>query len=818
MAVVWALEASHSIPAPGLYSIALWSVLLGLILAKIPLRGWVLFTGGALVGLYLGFYYLTGLSEEVTALDRHAEIGTRLNAWWQATVSGDRADDALPLSFCLLLTSWAVGFVTSWSLFRKRNIWGTLLPGGIVAVASLAIMLPDRQELHLYLYLLAAFLLAARLFAVQRHHEWDRRSIQYPPRRSRLRAPDGLWFAVSVVLVASLLPINRATVDPIATAWNTVSRPAQVMVFELYRTLGGVPTPRPQETHSFQHTQILGGSVALREAPAIVVRTPVPIYLSARSYDVYTHRGWESSDTLTVTPGWTPEYGAETPFMHTREADVEVTTMLPLRGGEPIFLGGYPVHISIDHQIDVLQPAAYTLRIQGAQTDIAENVDYPPSDILQAQLQLTELVRTSDHAITESDIVSVLPDDIRLISWEHTGEEAIEVTVERCVPLALDVVSVRSAVPLSPGDSYQTTVLISTATGNDLLAAGTDYPGWVLDSYLQLPDGVPSRVTALSQELASSAGTPYEKAVAIRDYLRTLDYAIDIQGPPRGADGVDYFLFELQRGYCSYFASAMTVMLRACGVPSRFVTGYVTEEMVEEDNYEDTDGYPSHWWEAEPRAFVARNSHAWCEVFFPGYGWIPFEPTPGYEMITRDDLARIPTDDRHAYNEIVPERPDDFGMIPGRPGEVPPGDTGYPAPSPGETQPGQKGGLPHILPLVIAAGLAALATILWLMRRRLLKEVTEPRVAYARTGFLATLSGLGQQENLTPHEYCHRLATAMPEVSVPLDRIVDAYVRDRYGRVGITGQDRLRTAEAWPQVRNHLLRRALRGLLPGRFR
>lgn len=814
MAVVWALEASHSVPAPGLYRIALWSSLLGLILAKMPFRGWFTITVGAVAGLYLGFYYLTGLAEGATALDRHAEIAARLNTWWQAIVSGDLADDGLPLSFSLLLASWSVGFLSSWSLFRKHNIWGTLLPGGIVAVSSLAIMLPDRQEIHLYLYLFTAFLLAARLFALQRHQEWDRRSIQYPPRQSRLRAPDGLWFAVSLVLVASLLPANPAIADPIATAWNTVTRPAQVMGFELYRTLGGVPTPRPQQTHSFDAARTLGGAIALRDAPALIVRTPVAIYLSARSYDVYTHRGWESSGTLTVTPSWTREYGAATTLLHMRELDIEVKTMLPLRGGEPIFLGGYPVHISIDHQIEVLHPAVYNLRIQGDQTNVAENADYPPRDIQQAQLRLSELIPASHRAITESDIVSVLPDDTRLVSWKYTGEDAIEVTVERHAPSPLDVVSVRTAAPLSREDLYQTTVLISTATGGDLLAAGTDYPGWALDSYLQLPDDVPTRVTALAQELAGSTDTPYEKAVAIRDYLRTLDYALDIQAPPRGADGVDYFLFDLQQGYCSYFASAMTVMLRACGVPSRFVTGYVTEEMVEEETIE----HVSPQWQAEPRTFLARNSHAWCEVFFPGYGWIPFEPTPAYGMVTRDDFASIPTDDQHAYDEFAPQTPDDFGVIPGEPGDSPPGEAGYPGPSSGGMQPGRRAGLPYVLPVVIAAGIAALGTALWLIRRRLMGQVTEPRLAYARTGYLAALSGLGPQDNLTPYEYGNRLTAALPEVSTSLERIVDTYVRSSYGQHGITEEDRRQIAEAWPPVRNHFVRRALRGLLPGRFR
>jgi len=815
--VVWSVRTAHSVPTPGLYSIALWSIVLGLILAKIPLRGWLLVTGGVLVGLYLSFYYLTSLAEAATALDRHTELAARFSAWWQAIISDDPADDGLPLSFCLLFASWIACLTSAWSLFRKHNIWGTLLPGGIIVVANLTIMLPERQELNLYLYLFAAFLLAARLFTLQRHRDWDRRSIQYPPRKSRMRAPDALWFAVSLVLVASMLPVKPATIDPIGRVWYTISRPAQVMGFELYRTLGGMPTTRPPETHSFDLIQTLGGSIAPREEPSIVVRTPVALYLAARSYDVYTHRGWESSDTHRVSPGWVPEYGAETTLLHLREANIEVTTMLPLRAGEPIFLGGYPIDISLDHQLEVLHPAVYNLPAQGDQSDVAAHAEYPPHDIRQAQLQLSELLRASDHSITDSDIKSVLPDDTRLVSWEYTGEDAIEVTVERHVSIPLDTISVRTTLPLSRGDSYQSTVLISTATSHDLLAAGTDYPGWVLDRYLQLPDGLPPRVKTLAQELADSAETPYDKAVAVRDYLRTLGYTHDIEAPPRRADGVDYFLFELRQGYCSYFASAMTVMLRAGGVPSRFVTGYVTEEIAEEDADQDG-GHPSHRWEDEQRTYVSRNSHAWCEVFFPGYGWIPFEPTPGYAIETRDEFAQIPIEDPPSDDEVVPEKPDDFGLIPGEPVGPPPGETGDPGPSPGGTLPVQKETPPYVLPLGIAAGLAAFGSVLWLMRRRLLKGITEPRLAYARTGLLATLSGLGPQENLTPYEYGHRLTTAVPEVSVSLDRIVDAYVRSCYRRCGTSDEDRLQIAEAWPHVRNHLLRHAFRSLLPGRLK
>jgi hypothetical protein len=95
--------------------------------------------------------------------------------------------------------------------------------------------------------------------------------------------------------------------------------------------------------------------------------------------------------------------------------------------------------------------------------------------------------------------------------------------------------------------------------------------------------------------------------------------------------------------------------------------------------------------------------------------------------------------------------------------------------------------------------------------------VSEPRVAYARIGYLAALSGMGPRENLTPQEYGRRLAAVVPEMSAALDQIVCAYVRISYSKHNLNSDDRSVIARAWPRVRNHLLRRALHRALPFKF-
>ena len=124
----------------------------------------------------------------------------------------------------------------------------------------------------------------------------------------------------------------------------------------------------------------------------------------------------------------------------------------------------------------------------------------------------------------------------------------------------------------------------------------------------------------------------------------------------------------------------------------------------------------------------------------------------------------------------------------------------------------------YVWPLALSAGLVAVGTAIWLLRRRLLGSVAEPRVAYARMSYLAALGRLGSRENSTPYEYGRKLGMALPDLSPALDRIVEAYVRACYGWRDLSNEDRAQIAESWPQVRNGLLRRALRSLIPTRFR
>jgi transglutaminase-like putative cysteine protease len=181
---------------------------------------------------------------------------------------------------------------------------------------------------------------------------------------------------------------------------------------------------------------------------------------------------------------------------------------------------------------------------------------------------------------------------------------------------------------LTPAESYTADSLLSIYSENDLRAARAIYPDWVTERYLRLPETVPERVLALARDITATSLTPYDRAVAIETYLRQIPYNLDVPGPPTGRDVADYFIFDLKQGYCDYHATAMTVLARAAGLPARFVIGYAN------GTYNSLD---AHY------VVTQADSHAWTEIYFPGIGWVEFEPTPSEPAPIRASRADIPT-------------------------------------------------------------------------------------------------------------------------------------------------------------------------------
>jgi transglutaminase-like putative cysteine protease len=145
-----------------------------------------------------------------------------------------------------------------------------------------------------------------------------------------------------------------------------------------------------------------------------------------------------------------------------------------------------------------------------------------------------------------------------------------------------------------------------------LRAASRDYPQEIRDTYLQLPR-LDSRIPALAKQIAAPSRNPYDEARAMEAFLRTrFHYTLNLTAKP-GADPLAHFLFETHAGHCEYFASAMAILLRTLGIPTREVNGFLPGE------FNDFAG---------DYIVRASDAHSWVEVYFPGNGWVAFDPTP----------------------------------------------------------------------------------------------------------------------------------------------------------------------------------------------
>ena len=173
---------------------------------------------------------------------------------------------------------------------------------------------------------------------------------------------------------------------------------------------------------------------------------------------------------------------------------------------------------------------------------------------------------------------------------------------------------------VEPGDSYsfssyRLTGDLSELTARFDAAAGLGDPddAAIRSEYMNLPTALEDDVYWLTMSIVEGIDSPLEKALAIERYLRAnYTYTTDVPYPPQGRDFVSYFLLSEGKGYCTYFASAMAVMARLAGLPSRYAEGYLVKA--------EPDG------ETLVRGIDA---HAWVEIYFEGIGWVSFDPTPG---------------------------------------------------------------------------------------------------------------------------------------------------------------------------------------------
>jgi len=329
---------------------------------------------------------------------------------------------------------------------------------------------------------------------------------------------------------------------------------------------------------------------------------------------------------------------------------------------------------------------------------------------------------------------------------------------------------VQSGVPYTVDALVQKTSGSGAWTASELASAGRSYPEWVR-RYLEIrPESVGEPVAQAARQLLNrmplDRRDPYHIAEAVQDYLFKsggFQYVTDVRGLCDGQKLVDCFL-AVKKGYCEYFATAMVMMLRELGIPSRYVLGYLPGK-------EQSDGT----WRVDGGA-----SHAWVEVYFPNHGWLEFDPTPG------NGENGQATTHLAAGGPVATPNPDSQGGTTAGRGETECADpldteclngSDTPLPDAAPPPPGQD------LSIVIALiGLLTFGLVLVLLAAYRRVPSTEPELAFNAISRLATRLGYGPRPSQTTYEYADRLGTLVPAAREDLQVIAMAKVESTYAR------------------------------------
>lgn len=770
-----------------------------------------------------------------TIQERVQDILMRTTQWISVAIRQDISTDIVVFILSLAVVSWVLAYSSAYFVFKSRQLWWALVPNGVALLINLSYSLVDIKG-YIIVFMFSALLLMVRFNLLVKEERWQVERVNYSPTLTWTF----LWAgsAVSVVLALAMwfVPTNYVN-KTLNQMWESVNQPWVDFQTSMSRLWAQVPGNGGFGGYSsFSKSFNMGGALNLSEAEVLEVHSSEAHYWRAATYDSYTGFGWANTaaDTFKMSDRrLSPRLALAENQPLTVEEDaarreISYTVKVLSPKGDVVFASLRPVSLSIPGRIEVSWQnlnAFYDLDEVYTGQDGFRKVPLELRTLLaalrQAQTELRQAARdgfvpptASPQALINassrgSDIVQErarLRQRGIMVTINVGSGPDFRVTVNAYgqVPVYEDLSSIHAVNPLPRGTEYTVVSAVSDATEDQLRSAGTDYEDWVKARYLEVPATVPVQVHDLALSIVNEAGAtnPYDMAKAIEGYLRkNYTYSTTIPQPPTNMDRVEWFLFHVKEGYCEYYASAMIVMLRELGVPARLATGYAPGE-----------------YNPSTHTYLVRESaaHAWPEVYFPGYGWIEFEPTPTQPGIGRDGSAgtgqadatarptpALPPDileqDEHNLQDIQQSQnkigtagtfdsPDDFIWV----------------------------------GLAVAGVLAVVAALLWLpvWPWRRAEAAARPALYYRKMAVWARMLRLGPAPHQTPYEFSEALAREIPGTSLFARTIARAYVREQFGRQALSLSDRVSARRSWESLRGRLWRslpaRHLSRLLPHR--
>jgi transglutaminase-like putative cysteine protease len=754
MVVVFAIsliDAAWVGNAGGSQGFLLWAGLLGFAIgvigAKIGWGRWRTHIVGALFGGLLIPLVMGGLAQGDQLGWAPVDLAQRLvaaydvvaNVWSDLVVRG--------LSYTNQIAHYHLVFgvlVYGAGLLAGFTVFGHRRPLDAVVVVGLATLANMAVTEHDQLYLLVVFS-AAALFLLIRTHvfeeevTWARRKIGDPSVVGELLVRGGTAF-VTIAIVGSILLTFTAASAPLQGLWSELPRQLQDLALLIQKLAPTGGEPKPIGVVGFSSSQVTGGE-------------------------------WNPSTLTAFRAQFDP---AETGLLRWRAGTYAVykdkldgwawdEAGLPVRRE--------PIAPNDPYQVTTFRDAVTSSGHREIRIGITPDAFRDATILSPSSIELVD--RATDAIVVGND------------GW-FTSIESREgsgpYTVTALVPVYGN----------GPDD-------INEAR---LRTAGTNYPAELERIYTALPDGAVGPVASqLLQDIRAAVRTPpgypannaYDLARTMETYLRSDRFAYEDnvkelvrQQCLAGISTVECFAI-IRQGYCEYYASTMAVLMREAGVPARIAYGFLPSEPGP-DGVEVVGGAAMHWW---------------VEVYFPGLGWIEFDPTGG----DRGQVTAIPSG---SLSPATPRPSVNAGTIPPqRSFNTGGGPTNTPPPS-------------NIIPFIaigfiLVIGVVALATA---AIRRTPNKPMHPDQAWGSMARLAARFGLGPRPSQTVYEYAGALGDAVPTARVELTTIARAKVEVAYGNRDLGGDRLKRVAEAYHRLRlaiiGVVLRRVLRRPRRGR--
>lgn len=559
-----------------------------------PFLFFVIFPIFSALAVYL---FLRAAGDMNILLERYTE-------WW----TDSHAEQLPPYIFLLLLPTLlciSLLYLLQRS-FPSRIILAVLQPGLLLALRLLGYKTGKAAVVCFLGYFL--FLLFETAFRLSFHNcfaatqtETSEQTVSTPEASDQQtirmqKAPAysaQLWPVVLAAMLAlAVLPYGNAPIRwrIVYNVWNTVTSAAND-VFQFIRVdLLNFSSDFSLKFSGYDNSGTLGGEIFTTHTDSIYVRgnsrITDTVYLNGNTKNIYTGNAWESDLTI-------PD---ELKLYSDSYLDAAELSYAALRAGayqnhDNLYLNSWYELRFLDYNSSTLFAAAKTTRIEAVYPSNFSFDSDPDAFRFSRQMKKNTQYRT-------------------FFSQPNLGSEEFRALAKDSA-YAYD----------NSSDIPSADLHLFTAEYHDL-PRGKELEEFFLlrktsiqDNYLALPASVPYRVYELAISLTEDKTNDYAKMLALEEYLRSFDYTTLPEKLPKGRDLVDHFLFDTKEGYCTYFATTLSVLGRCIGIPTRYVQGYCTRAAE----------YRGEW------TLRSNNAHAWTEAYIDGLGWVPLDATPGYE-------------------------------------------------------------------------------------------------------------------------------------------------------------------------------------------